>query len=464
MDNGKDMPATVEYFLREFWLASGGDAAYLAHLRVTGEGGLPSIFAVSDFATAAMGAAGLAVSELRETVAGAAPPVQVDRRLASLWFGSSLRPQGWALPTLWDAIAGDYRAADGWIRLHTNAPHHREAALGVLGVTAERDVVSKAVARWQASELERAVVERGGCAAAMRTADQWSGHPQGMSVNHEPLLHRQRAPAEHKSTWTPSPERPLDGIRVLDLTRILAGPVATRFLAGFGAQVLRIDPYAWEEPGTVPEVVLGKRCARLDLRTAADRGTFASLLRQADVLIHGYRADALSRLGFDAERRRQLNPALIDVSLNAYGWTGAWAERRGFDSLVQMSSGIADAGMRAAGSDRPLPLPVQALDHATGYLMAAAAIRGLTQRLATGEGCQVRASLARTARLLMDCPHAAEDSGPIGPVMPDDFASGIENTAWGPAQRLKPAEKVAGSPTRWDLPASALGSADAAWR
>ena len=196
-------------------------------------------------------------------------------------------------------------------------------------------------------------------------------------------------------------QRPLQGIRVLDLTRILAGPVATRFLAGFGADVLRIDPIGWEEPGTVPEVVLGKRCARLNLKDPADRAVLEQLLGQADVMIHGYRPDALARLGLDADRRRALNPALVDVSLDAYGWTGPWHGRRGFDSLVQMSTGIADAGMRAAGSDRPVPLPCQAIDHATGYLMATAALRGLTERYASGVGSSARASLARTARVLV---------------------------------------------------------------
>lgn len=451
----------IDRFLREFWLAAGGDAAYLAHVKTTGEGDLPSCFAVSDFATAAMGAANLAVSELLHITSGATPRLVVDRRLASLWFGTSLRPQGWSLPAQWDAVAGDYRAADGWIRLHTNAPHHRQAALAVLGTPVDRDAVAKAVYGWEASALESAIVERRGCAAAMRTAQAWAAHPQGLSVASEPLLHKIGASGGNKSAWPVSRERPLQGLRVLDLTRILAGPVATRFLAGFGAQVLRIDPYGWEEPGTVPEVVLGKRCARLNLRDAAERGVFERLLSEADVLVHGYRADALARLGLDAEHRRALNPGLVDVSLNAYGWTGPWRERRGFDSLVQMSTGIADAGMRANGTDKPVPLPVQALDHATGYLMAAAAVRGLTQRWATGEGCQVQASLARTAKALMEGESGAQL--PLAPADSSAFALDIEQTAWGPAQRLKPAAQVEGAPTRWDLPGRALGSEPAKW-
>ena len=170
------------------------------------------------------------------------------------------------------------------------------------------------------------------------------------------------------------------------MTRVLAGPVATRFLAGFGAEVLRIDLPGWDEPAIVPDVTLGKHCARLDLRQPRDRNTWEGLLQAADVLVHGYRPGALAGLGLDAEQRRALCPGLVDVSLDAYGWDGPWRGRRGFDSLMQMSCGIAAAGMTMLNRDRPTPLPVQALDHATSYIMAAAAVRGLTDRLITGLG------------------------------------------------------------------------------
>ncbi|CAB3693276.1 MAG: CoA transferase [Achromobacter pulmonis] len=461
-------PATADY-LRQFWLAAGGHPALLGRVAVTGHGALPSVFAVTEFATAAIGAAGLAMAEFVAAGAGlageaAVPAVEVDQRLASFWFGTTLRPVGWTSPPLWDPVAGDYLAADGWIRLHTNAPHHRDAALAVLGVAADRDAVARAVARWRADDLEAAVVARNGCAAAMRGLDAWRQHPQGQSVAAEPLLHRAASAGGARPGWRIARQRPLQGLRVLDLTRILAGPVATRFLAGFGADVLRIDPPGWDEPGTVPEVVLGKRCARLDLKSADGRATLQSLLSQADVLIHGYRADALARLGLDADRRRQLNPTLVDVSLDAYGWSGPWRERRGFDSLVQMSTGIADAGMRAKGSDRPVPLPCQALDHATGYLMAAAALRGLTERLTTGAGSTTRASLARSAQLLVTHGGLLEGGPALAPESDADWSAQVEATSWGPARRVKPPLRIADTPQSWDYPASALGTSDATWR
>jgi crotonobetainyl-CoA:carnitine CoA-transferase CaiB-like acyl-CoA transferase len=425
-------------------------------LRVVGTGSLPAAFRVSDLAVSSIAAAGI---ELARFVSPAAPPaVLVDRDLAAHWFALSLRPDGWAPPPLWDAVAGDYRTSDGWVRLHTNAPHHRAAALRVLGVPPDRAAVEAAVARWTADALEAAVVDAGGAAAAMRSAADWARHPHGMSVASEQLS-ADEPTTDAEPLGRVRPDRPLAGLRVLDLTRVLAGPVATRLLAGWGATVLRIDPPDWDEPGVVPEMLLGKRTARLDLRAADARDTFARLLAGADVLVSGYRSDALERLGFGGDARAALRPGLVDVALDAYGWTGPWSRRRGFDSLVQMSAGIADAGMHAFGRDRPTPLPVQALDHATGYLMAAAALRGLARRRDSGTGGRWRLSLARTARLLVE-------AGPQPPADPPGAATvsgDVEATSWGPARRVRPPLSVDGAPLRWDLPARALGSDPAAW-
>lgn len=455
--------APAACFLSEIWRAVGGDPAHLRHLAINGTGALPSIFHVTDLASAAVAAAGLAVAELVSLQLGRFPAVQVDRRLASFWFLTSLRPQGWSMPPQWDALAGDYQAADGWIRLHTNAPHHRDAALAVLKTPADREAVAAVVKQWPAVALETAIVAGNGCAAAMYTLEQWVDHPQGRAVNAEPLLHRSSSIGGNRLRATLSAGRPLQGIRVLDLTRILAGPVATRFLAGFGAEVLRIDPPGWEEPVTVPEVVLGKRCARLDLKNPDDLHALERLLTRADILVHGYRPDALARLGLGSARRRQLNPGLIDVCLDAYGWSGPWQGRRGYDSLIQMSTGIADAGRRAAGRDRPTPLPGQALDHATGYILAAAAIRGLVERLQTGQGCEVRGSLARTARLVVSNGNQSVAMEAPASEQPSDWSDIVEQTGWGPARRIRPPVVIADNPMAWDLPSSKLGSSAAAW-
>ncbi|TFF06040.1 acyl-CoA transferase [Pseudomonas sp. BCA14] len=428
----------------------------------TSAGALPSTFAVTELAAASIGAAGQAVAQLIRQQTGRSPGVTVDLRLASFWFSSSIRPVGWQTPPLWDPVAGDYASADGWIRLHTNAPHHRAAAERILGKVADRTDMAGKVAAWTAAELEQAIVDEGGCAAQMRTWQAWQTHPQGLAVNAEELVQRQTFDTLSNKPWLGSVARPLAGIKVLDLTRVLAGPAASRFLAGLGADVLRIDSPNWNEPGVVPEMTLGKRCARLDLKSAEGRQIFESLLKDADILLHGYRADALEQLGYSTEERQRIAPGLIDASLNAYGWSGPWRNRRGFDSLVQMSSGIADAGMAWQHADRPVPLPLQALDHATGYLMAASAIQALSERLNTGRGGSARLSLARTAKLLVDAGQVPEQPA-LRAEAPDDQGVVVEQTAWGQAHRLLAPLTISGTPLQWDLPAGELGSHRPQW-
>ncbi|GHB01303.1 coa transferase caib/baif family protein [Algimonas arctica] len=421
-----------------------------------GEGSWPSAFAVSDLAVASIGAACAEAAAL----SGRKTPVDIDRRLASLWFSMTVQPQGWDLPPVWDDLAGIYRTSDGFVRLHTNAPHHKTAALRALNCKADRATVEATVANCSALALETAVVSQHGCAARLMSLDDWRAHPQGQAVNNEPLIAWTRHSAVH-ATWVPGPQsRPLAGLKVLDLTRVLAGPVCTRTLAGFGADVLRIDPPGWGEALVETEVTPGKRLATLDLKTTLDREIFLSLLKEADVLVHGYRKDALCALGLGADVRRATNPGLIDVALNAYGWTGPWSDRRGFDSLMQMSSGIAHKGMTRKNSDTPVPLPVQALDFATGYLMAAAVLRALRVRLETGEALSARLSLAGTAALLASVP-ADNDGAEFDPITDDDVSAGIEHTDWGPARRIRfpadmpmgwstPARRLHSDPPRWD--------------
>lgn len=456
------MTALSTELTRFTWSAVGGQADAADAVTFTGAGGLPSAFAVTDIASAAIATAALSIAELLREVKGEAPSVTIDRRLSSFWFWASIRPLDWRPSPVWDPIAGDYETRDGWIRLHTNAPHHRAAAERVLGAQGDREAVARAVARWSKAELESAVIGAGGCAAEMRAIAEWQQHPQGQAVAAEPLVHGVTREPAAKPNWSVPSARPLTGLRVLDLTRVLAGPVASRFLAGYGAEVLRIDPPDWDEPSVVPEVTLGKRCARLDLREPAGRATFEGLLSSADVLLHGYRPGALDRLGYDTQTRRKLSPGLVDVSLDAYGWSGPWAARRGFDSLVQMSSGIAEAGMRRAQAAKPAPLPVQALDHATGYFMAAAAICGIKLRMQRGNGSEARLSLARTAKLVIDHPADREEE-PLVRETESDRSPEIELTDWGKAQRILPPARIAGVPMQWDLPARKLGSAAPQW-
>jgi len=434
-------------------------------VRFVGDPSLVSAFAVSELASASIAAAGAATSLLIEPLTEMPAPVIVDRTLACAWFGTAVSPVGWELPSPWDALAGDYRSADGWIRLHTNAPRHRAAALAVLGVAPERASVAAAVAAWRGEDLELAVVAAGGCAAVMRSAHDWARHPHGAAVAREPLVHwtysRVRPVADAAER---DPRRPLAGLRVLDLTRVIAGPVATRFLAGLGADVLRVDPPDWDEPAIVPDMTLGKRTARLDATTPDGREALEQLIAGADVLVHGYRPGALEAL-VPAVRRRTLRPGLIEVGIDAYGYSGPWRTRRGFDSLVQMSSGIAHTGMVAAGSEVPTPLPVQALDHATGYLAAAAAIAAVALYRTRGLPRRARVSLARTAALLLR--HPAATPHPPAP-SPASIAAQLADprpieTPWGPAERLASPLSVGDTELDWERGPRNLGSDEPRW-
>jgi len=445
-------------------------------LRIMGHGTLSSFFASSDLATASVAAAGRAAARVAATLGLSPAFIDVDRRLASLWFTWTIDPIGWEPPSPWDDLAGIYQTSDGWLRLHTNVPHHRAAALSALGPSQEAPDaawIRTRVAERSGDELETAIVNAGGCAAKLRTELEWSNHDQGSAVAAEPLAHvtRRFDSAIPPMNRGADGRRPLRGVRVLDLTRVLAGPIATRFLAGLGADVLRLDPPGWDEPGVIHEVTRGKRCGRLDLGSDQGRRQLIELLEQADIMVHGYRGDALDRLGLGETVRKEVNPDLVDVSLNAYGSTGPWRFRRGFDSLVQMSCGIAHTGgmmtslgsRSDAGQPRPKPLPVQALDHATGYLMATAALHGWAERWLGCGGLTAKVSLARTAKLLLDGPRTDADTS-LRQASEVDWEGDLEETSWGPARRLRPPLVIDGVPFVWDRPATALGTeTDLSW-
>ncbi len=445
------------------WNEVGGLADLLGVLTVSGPRTvLPSHFDVTGLATASVASATLAAAEFLSVRNGRRPlPVTVDSTLACAAFAAEalFTPVGWDRPEIWDPIAGNYRARDGWIRLHTNYAHHRAAVEQLLGAR-DRESVREAVAGWKAEELETAVVAAGGCAAVMRTREGWLVSPAGAATADAPLV-----PAADRGlpagTAVTVGSRPYSGVRVLDLTRVIAGPVATRFLAAYGADVLRVDPPGFAEvPALLPETTAGKRTAALNLTTADGRAAFEDLAATADVLVTGLRADALARLGYDDGALATLNPALIVASLDAYGWDGPWQDRRGFDSLVQMSSGIAAAGAAATGADNPVPLPVQALDHGSGYLIAAAVGRAMTRRLTESVVSRIRVSLIGTANLLWSLPRPGKQ--PPMP-KPGDFPLTDTHTAWGPARRVPLPGNIAGIDAGWRVEAGPLGRHQPTW-
>jgi crotonobetainyl-CoA:carnitine CoA-transferase CaiB-like acyl-CoA transferase len=394
--------------LRDAWTALGGEPAAAEAVEIERRDILPSRLAVGDLACATVAAALLAAAELAEARGQSRPAVSLDARHVATAFVSErhCRVGGAPFAAGFHALSAFMPAADGWVRLHGNYPHHRAALLEALGVSDE-DGVRAAVAARRAVDVEDAVVAAGGCAAAVRDEAEWAAHPQGAAIGAAPLLaFAPIAPDAPPLRPLPAGAPPAAGVRVLDLTRVIAGPVGTRMLGALGADVLRIDPpFLPELEEQAVDTGPGKRSAFLDLRAAGDRATFEELLAGADVLVHGYRPGALNRYGLTTLAER--HPHVTVVALSAWGSSGPWRERRGFDSLVQAASGIATA-CAEPGADAPGRLPAQALDHGTGYLIAAAALRGLALRARDGRAAHAELALARSASWLLRQPRREE--------------------------------------------------------
>ncbi len=368
---------------------------------LTGVTGLGGPLAVPELVTGAV-AAQLAAAR---RVTGDPSPVRLDAGHVGVAVRSEryARLQGRPVGMGFAPLSRFWRTADGWLRLHGNYAHHRAAAASVLG-SDDVAAVATAAARWRAEELESAVVAAGGAAAAVRTPEAWAGSPQGRAVAGLPLLALSRV-AES------APRRPrLPGLRVLDLTRVIAGPVATRVLASHGADVLRVDgPRLPDLREGLLDTGAGKRHVVLDLAAARDRATVEELLAAADVVVQGYRPGALEAFGMDPAALAERHPHLVVVRLSAWGLRGPWAQRRGFDSLVQAATGIATV---CGTAQEPGALPVQALDHATGYLAAATVLAALVRQREEGGGWYGELSLAQTASWLLAAPRDASAPAP----------------------------------------------------
>ncbi len=371
---------------------------------------LPSVFRVDLVAGAAVAGLSAAVAQLDAARTGTAPAmVTVNGRGAQIAFRSEryLRVDGRPPANPWEPTSGDYQTADGWIRVHANFAHHGAAAATALGVSwpTERAGFEAALLTVPSVEAESAIIAAGGVAAALRTVDQWARSGQGKADRAYPVVRLDQVEsASAVRSWpasSPGPGRyrgALAGLRVLDLTRIIAGPVCARVLAAHGAEVLAVTAaHLPQIELTVMDTGFGKHSVFLDLRTLVDRRRFESLVRDADAVVQSYRPDALTRLGYSPQRLAELSPGLVITDVRAYGSGGPWAHRRGFDSLLQSCSGIAHAAQHAARAERPVSLPCQALDHASGWLAALGTVAGWLQQHRRGGSWQIEVSLSATA-------------------------------------------------------------------
>jgi len=393
--------------LTQLWQAAELPDASLADISLTGaEPILPSSFAVGTAAQASIAAAALAACEIWNLRGGRRQSVSVDMRHAALECSTYFRVDGRAT-NLWDKLTGLYRCGDGgWVRIHANFPHHRDGVLSLLGCptgdVTGRAAVEKALSRWRAEDFEQVAADAGLAVAALRSFDAWDQHPQGIAVGQLPVFSIERIgeAAPRPLPRLGSEARPLSDIRVLDLTRILAGPVCGRTLAAYGADVMLINSPHLPNIDAIIDTSRGKLSAHADLDTADGRIALGNLLRSAHVFVQGYRPGGMAALGFGPEDAARIRPGIVYVSLSAYGHAGPWAQRRGFDSLVQTATGYNQAEADAAGSDHPKPLPVQILDYASGFLMAFAAQAALARQATEGGSWHVRVSLAQTGRWL----------------------------------------------------------------
>jgi len=415
-------------------------------------------YRVGTAGAAALAAVGIAVSRLWRLRTGRSQKVSVDLRAAasSLKSGTYLRIEGKPPKQMWDPYSLFYPVKDGrWVRFHCNYPHHRAAALHVLGVGEDVEAAKRAAASWDGAALEDAIHKAGGCAGYVRSAGEWAAHPHSTAVAGQDLLTLERigdAPPEP----LPKAQRPLSGIRALDLTRVLAGPTCARTLAEHGADVLKITAAHLPDSGdTDLDTGLGKLSAQLDLRKAEDVETLRGLVKQADVFSQSYRPGALAARGFSPEALAKLRPGIVCVSLSAWGTTGPWKDRRGFDSIVQSVSGMAD--VQGAGG-APKLLPCSAIDYVSGYLMALGAMVALERRAQEGGSWLVRVGLARTGKWIVD----RGTADPAAAVEPEARTMETRSPA-GLITHLAPVLQLSETPPFWARPPVPLGYHKAEW-
>jgi hypothetical protein len=376
-----------------------------------------------------------------------------------------LRVDGKPPPPTWDKIAGIYKTRDQrFVRLHTNFRHHRDAVCKVLNCKPERDDVQAALMQWDGEAFETAAYAGGCVVAMMRSHREWSDLPHARALAASPLLQIEKIGEAAPRPW-PAGDRPLAGLRVLDLSRVIAGPVAGRTLAVHGADVLLISgPDLPAIPWLTIDTGRGKLTGFVELKSEQGREVLRGLLASADIFSQGYRPRALAHLGLSPHDAARISPGIVCASLSAYGDGGPWAERRGFDSLVQTSTGFNHAEGEAAGVDGPKELPAQMLDHATGYLMAFGAMMAKARQAREGGSWHVRVSLAQTGRWLWNLGRIA-DGFKTEDLKGDAVGSFVEelSSGFGPLSSIRHSAVLSKTPAFWARPAMPLGSHPPQW-
>ncbi|MEM7016424.1 MAG: CoA transferase [Pseudomonadota bacterium] len=391
----------------EIWQNLGLASDALNMLTLTGDRpALPTSFQVAVAAQSSIACAALAAAEISRVRTGQSQHVSVDMAAAELECSGYFRLDG-SVPNAWAPLSGLYPCHDGHVRIHANFDHHRDGVLKLLGLTDNPTNYSKAdvetaLKQWDAEAFETAAAEAGLVVSAIRTFAEWDAHPHAAYVAQSPLLTLEKIGEATPLALpeTSAEQSPLTGVRVLDLTRILAGPICGRTLAAYGADVMLLNSPNLPNIESIADTSRGKLSALLDLKNTEDARRLHQLTQDSHIFVQGYRPDALSRLGFAPETLAEKRPGIVYVSLSAYGHEGPWSHRRGFDSLVQSATGFNHAEAEAMGKDMPQPMPVQVLDYASGFLMAFGAQAALLKQAEEGGSWHVRISLVQTAHWL----------------------------------------------------------------
>jgi crotonobetainyl-CoA:carnitine CoA-transferase CaiB-like acyl-CoA transferase len=358
-------------------------------------------------------------------------------------------------------ITQPWPTKDGrWFLPHFGLPNLQQRVLKVLGAQPDPVSVAAAVVQWDALDLEAAIDEARACGAMVRTNTEWLAHPHGQALAAKPIVEIMKI-GDSNPEPLPQGDHPLAGIRVLDLTRILAGPIAARTLAEHGADVLMV---AAERLPQIPEHVMdtshGKRSCFLDLATPADAARLRTLVKGADVFSQGYRPGVLQKLGFGPKELAAHRPGIIYVSISCFGADGPFSHRGGWEQVAQTVTGICNEGR----PDRPALLPAAACDYTTGYLAAYGALLALARRARQGGSYHVRVSLCQSGMFIYR-------QGKVDFSEPDMDLSATELDALrietrphiGPLRHLGPVLRLSETPPHWVRPTPQFGGNTPEW-
>jgi hypothetical protein len=468
------MTTSSKQALHDLWRLAQLPEAALSRATLTGEEpALPSSFAVGIAAQSSIAAAALAATEIGVARGGANQKIGVDIRDAALECTGFFSIDG-RVPEAWDKISGLYPCgADagepGFVRIHGNFAHHRDGALKLLGLPTgdrtEKADVERALKKWRAQEFEQAAANNKLVVSALRSFAEWDTHPACAALRPQPVLSIEKIGDAAPIPLPPlgAREQPLAGIRVLDLTRILAGPTCGRTLAAYGADVMLINSPNLPNIEAIIDTSRGKLSAHVDLETDAGRATLRDLAHETTVFVQGYRPDGIARRGFGPDELAKLRPGIVYVSLSAYGHLGPWGDKRGFDSLVQTATGFNHAEGEAFGG-APRALPMQILDFASGFLMAFGAQAALLRQVREGGSWHVRVSLARSGLWLRSLGRVANGTDAPKPdvTMLQRYLQTYDS-GYGKLVAMPHAAKFSSTPAQWVRPSMPPGSHPPVW-